>query len=151
MSVFEVRYPLRFGDCDPAGIAFFPRLVEMLNWVMEDWFAEALGSSFRDMHLRRQVGTPARALTVEFIGPAELGDELAFRLSVLGLGRSSIRLSIAVSRGGDRPVLRAEHTAMWCDLSGEAPVSTDIPADLRARMERFLDSSEPEPDEAVRR
>ncbi|GGD23173.1 acyl-CoA thioesterase [Aureimonas glaciei] len=137
-KTFTADYTLRFGQCDPAGIAFFPRLIEMLNWVVEDWFAKALDADFRSIHIARDEGVPARSLSIDFIGPAELGDVLTYRLQVASLGRSSINLAIAAEREGGRPVLTATHTIVYCDLSGAAPKSMAIPDALRERMAVFL-------------
>ena len=32
--------PIRFRHCDAAGIVFYPRYFEMMNDLVEDWFAE---------------------------------------------------------------------------------------------------------------
>ena len=45
-AVFQREQVVRFGHCDPAGIVFFPRYFEMLNELVEDWFAQALGLPF---------------------------------------------------------------------------------------------------------
>lgn len=137
-KVFTADYTLRFGQCDPAGIAFFPRLIEMLNWVVEDWFARALDADFRSIHMSRDEGVPARSLSIDFVGPAELGDVLTYSLQVVSLGRSSINLAISAVREGGRPVMTATHTIVYCDLSGAAPKSTAIPDALRERMAGFL-------------
>jgi 4-hydroxybenzoyl-CoA thioesterase len=36
MARFETTRVLRFGDCDPAGIAYYPRYFDLLNGVVED-------------------------------------------------------------------------------------------------------------------
>lgn len=137
-KVFTADYTLRFGQCDPAGIAFFPRLIEMLNWVVEDWFARGLDADFRSIHIARDEGVPARSLSIDFVGPAELGDVLTYSLQVVSLGRSSINLAISAVREGGRPVMTATHTIVYCDLSGAAPKSMAIPDALRERMAGFL-------------
>ena len=40
---FETTRPLRFGDCDPSGIAYFPSYMHMLVGVTEDLFADLDG------------------------------------------------------------------------------------------------------------
>jgi 4-hydroxybenzoyl-CoA thioesterase len=137
-KAFTADYTLRFGQCDPAGIAFFPRLVEMLNWVVEDWFAKALDADFRSIHIARDEGVPARSLSIDFVGPAELGDVLTYSLTVALLGRSSINLAISAERRGGRAVLTAKHTIVYCDLSGAAPASMAIPDGLRQKMAAYL-------------
>ncbi|MCB8840298.1 thioesterase family protein [Aurantimonas sp. VKM B-3413] len=136
-EVFEARYKLRFGQCDPAGIAFFPRLVEMVNWTVEDWFDTALGDSFRHIHMEEKRGVPAVSVAVDFLGPARLGDMVVFRLAVTAIGRSSIMLDIRAEREDGQKVLSARHTIVHCDLSNEAPKSLPLPDDLRQAVERF--------------
>ena len=50
MAVFETVIPVRFQHCDPAGIVFYPRYLEMINQTVEEWFA-AMGRAFPDMVL----------------------------------------------------------------------------------------------------
>ena len=37
---FRTSRPLRFGDCDPSGIAYFPSYLNILVGVLEEFFAE---------------------------------------------------------------------------------------------------------------
>ncbi|MBP0614541.1 acyl-CoA thioesterase [Jiella mangrovi] len=137
-SVFTARYALRFGQCDPAGIAFFPRLVEMLAWTVEDWFAEALGQSFRRIHVEEDRATPVVSLSVDFVSPARLGDVLVHELRVLEIGRSAVKLDICVAKEDGTMVLRSTQTVVHCALSGEAPQSQALPEGLRRKMEGYL-------------
>ena len=40
---FHTRKLIRFSHCDPAGIGFYPRYVELVNEVVEDWCNDGLG------------------------------------------------------------------------------------------------------------
>jgi acyl-CoA thioesterase FadM len=42
MSYFIKQEKIRFQHIDYAGIVFYPRFLEMLNGLVEDWFEEAL-------------------------------------------------------------------------------------------------------------
>ncbi|WP_102224752.1 acyl-CoA thioesterase [Acidimangrovimonas sediminis] len=137
-EVFRARYTLRFGQCDPAGIAFFPRLIEMINWVVEDWFAGPIGQDFATMHMGANFGVPAAALSVDFVGPARLGEVLAYDLRVAKIGTSSITFDIRAAVEGGAGVLRARHTIVACDLSGARPRPRPIDDAMRARMAPFL-------------
>ena len=55
MPAFVRSYPVRFEDCDGAGIVFYPRLVLLVNRVIEDWFADGLGVDFRELHEARRL------------------------------------------------------------------------------------------------
>ncbi len=88
---FRTQRKVRFADCDPARIAFYPRYFEMLNGIVEDWF-EAMGWGFGEMHLKRDIGIPTRRLEADFLKPSFLGDVLDLELSVLKVGRTSVDL-----------------------------------------------------------
>ncbi|MCW4115211.1 acyl-CoA thioesterase [Aurantimonas sp. MSK8Z-1] len=137
-EIFEGRYKLRFGQCDPAGIAFFPRLVEMVNWTVEDWFDTALGDDFRHIHMDEKRGMPAVSVAVDFLGPVRLGDVAVYRLAVVAIGRSSITLDIRAAHEDGRPILSARHTIVHCDLSDGVPKSLPLSEDLKLSMARFL-------------
>ena len=42
-GAWRITVPVRFSHCDPASIVYFPRYFDMINGVVEDWFAGALG------------------------------------------------------------------------------------------------------------
>ena len=42
-GAWRIIVPVRFSHCDPAGIVYFPRYFDMINGVVEDWFAGTLG------------------------------------------------------------------------------------------------------------
>ena len=90
--VFTTERRVRFADCDAAGIVFFPRYFEMLNGVVEDWFAGPLQTSFRELHVDRRVSVPTAAVEARFIAPSRLEDELTFALTVTKLGLSLIHI-----------------------------------------------------------
>ena len=131
---------MRFSECDTAGIAFYPRLVEGVNNTVEDWFESGLDFSFREMHLEANAGVPTRSLQVEFENPAGLGELIEWSLQVTALGRSSIKLWIEATRPDGKRVLYATPTLIWCDFSAETPKSAEIPAPLREKMMTYLQS-----------
>ena len=50
MSQFTKQEKVRFQHVDYAGIVFYPRFLEMLNCLVEDWFEEALDRPFSKIH-----------------------------------------------------------------------------------------------------
>mgnify|MGYP002619609772 CR=1 FL=1 len=107
--VFEKQKRVRFSHCDPAGIVFYPRYVELFNEVVEDWFADAHGVDFHALHEELRLGIPAVRLEVEYLAPSRYGDLLTFRLEVVEIGNASMRLEITVL--GPRPGERGERQA----------------------------------------
>lgn len=136
-QVFTVRRRVRFADCDAAGIVFFPRYFEMLNGVVEDWFAGPLGVSFRELHLERGASVPTAAVEATFRAPSRLEDDLDFSLSVARLGGASCGLRHRIDCGGER---RFEATQTIVHV-GSALKPAPWPGDLRARMAPFVESA----------
>lgn len=135
-KVFPVDRRVRFADCDAAGIVFFPRYFEMLNGVVEDWFAGPLEASFRELHVNRHVSVPTAAVEARFIAPSRLEDVLTFALSVTRLGGASCTLRHRISAGAD---LRFEaiQTIVYV---GESLKPEPWPDALRARIDPFVES-----------
>ncbi len=137
-QVFTTERRVRFADCDAAGIVFFPRYFEMLNGVVEDWFAGPLQTSFRELHANRRVSVPTAAVEARFIAPSGLEDELTFALTVTKLGRSSCSLRHRISSGAD---LRFEATQTFVYV-GLSLKPEPWPEDLRARIAPYLETAE---------
>ncbi len=88
MNYFIKQEKIRFQHVDYAGIVFYPRFLEMLNCLVEDWFEEALERPFSKMHETN--GIPTVDLKVQFKKAARLGETLTKKLWVKNLGSASI-------------------------------------------------------------
>lgn len=135
--VFTTDRGVRFADCDAAGIVFFPRYFEMLNGVVEDWFAGPLDASFRELHVNRRVSVPTAAVAARFIAPSRLEDELSFALTVSKLGGTSCGLRHRISVGGE---LRFEATQTIVYV-GASLKPEPWPDALRARIAPFVETA----------
>ena len=49
-NYFTKQEKVRFKHVDYAGIVFYPRFLEMLNDLVEDWFEEAFDRPFSKIH-----------------------------------------------------------------------------------------------------
>lgn len=121
---------IRFGACDPAGLAYFPRLDDLLNGLFEDWCAEA-GIPLRDLIVRDRLGFPLVHATVEYEAPLVVGDHVQLTQQVHAVGTSSLTLDLAVHRGATR-CLSARHVRVMTSLADHR--ATPLPAALRARF-----------------
>lgn len=124
---------VRFGDCDLAGMVYFPRYLDLLNGIVEDWWSE-LGFPWSDLIRRRQVGLPTVHLNVDFRAPSRLGDILSFDLQIGKLGRTSITLLHTIS-GGDG--VRCAATQVVVAISMETRAPQPWPPDIRVALETF--------------
>ena len=134
-QLFTTTRRVRFADCDAAGIVFFPRYFEMLNGVVEDWFAGPLEASFRELHLNRGVSVPTAAVEARFIAPSRLEDDLTFSLAVTKLGGASCGLRHRITAGEQ---LRFEATQTIVHV-GRSLKPEPWPDPLRVRIAPFLE------------
>lgn len=135
---FASERRVRFADCDAAGIVFFPRYFEMLNGVVEDWFAGPLELSFRELHQDRHASVPTAAVEARFMAPSRLEDDLTFALTVLRLGGASCTLRHRISSGEQ---LRFEATQTIVFV-GASLKPEPWPQPLRARITPYLETAE---------
>lgn len=134
--IFTTSRMLAFGDCDPSGIAYFPRYLHHLVTVLEDFFAE-IGHPWPAMIAERRIGTPTLKLDLTFVKPGLHGDKLDFALRLRGLGRSSMDLEHQVSSAGSL-LWSAHHRIVATSL--ETHKSCPWPADMRAAFMPYLEN-----------
>jgi len=135
IGAYHTKIPVRFADCDAAGIVFYPRYLEMFNGLVEDWFRNELHSSFTEIVTNRGWGLPTVHLEVNFVAPSRFDETLSATLRVRSLGTSSMGLDI-VLRGpdnGDR--VRGEVVLVLIDRPAQRAIPW--PTDLRARILAF--------------
>jgi 4-hydroxybenzoyl-CoA thioesterase len=139
MATFRARRLVRFGHCDPAGIAYFPAYIDMLNGVVEDFWI-ALGHPWTDQLGRRHMGTPTAHLRCDFVRPSRQGDVLIFSLAIERLGGASLTLAHTVTRG-DEVVWTCRHVLVAMDMrTGQ---SQPWPDDIRAALQAFIAAEAP--------
>ena len=126
---------IRFSHCDPAGIVYFVNFFDMVGGVVEDWFRDAVGLPFQEMHLERRIGFPIVNTGCEFFKPAHLGDTLRLELTIAKLGRSSIEFTVRGSVAGEEK-FRARHKVALVSL--DTWRALPIPEDMRAKMEPYV-------------
>jgi 4-hydroxybenzoyl-CoA thioesterase len=132
---FRRQVLVRFGDCDPAGIVFYPRYFEMFNNLVEDWHREALQFSFTEIVTTRSWGLPTVHLEADFVAPTRFGEVLSASLSVREIGTTSVSLDILLQGpdGADR--VRGKVVLVWIDR--RVTQSIPIPDEVRARLLAF--------------
>ncbi|WFU08055.1 thioesterase family protein [Rhizobium sp. CB3090] len=135
---FKTTRPLRFGDCDPSGIAYFPSYLNILVGVLEDYFAH-LGFPWKTLIDDRRIGAPTVRLDVTFVRPGFQGNELDFVVAVRGIGRSSLDLEYQVSANGQ--VLWTAWQRVVCTFL-DTHQSLAWPDDIRAALTPHLEMTD---------
>jgi 4-hydroxybenzoyl-CoA thioesterase len=134
---YERLIQIEFNHCDPAGIVFYPRYFEMVNSVVENFFADVVGRSFAQMHNGAANGVPTVAIETSFQRPSRLGDKVLFSLKVEKIGGSSLQMLIE-GRGPDGLRLTVRITVAWIDGTRAAP----WPREMRAALEAYRETQD---------
>ncbi|MCB9780558.1 MAG: acyl-CoA thioesterase [Alphaproteobacteria bacterium] len=91
---FEHRLVVRFGECDPAGVVYYPRYFDWFHRTMEAWFGEGLAHPYHEV--LRELGFPSVHAEADYKAPCRMGEALTVALVVERLGRASVTLGLRV-------------------------------------------------------
>ncbi|SMQ85336.1 4-hydroxybenzoyl-CoA thioesterase [Devosia lucknowensis] len=123
---------IQFGDCDPAGIVYYPNYFRFFD----NATAAMLSAAFA-MHKRNWLdhyaiaGIPMVDTGAKFIRPSSFGDTIEIRSEITELGRSSFGVKHTVVRDGET-MIEAHEKRVWV-VRGEngAIRSAPLPDDVR--------------------
>jgi len=134
-QAFRKTVPVRFEDCDPAGIGFYPRMLMMVNRLIEDFFAEALDCPWPRLHGAEKRAVPTVRLEVDFKGPLRQGDALDLELRVLKVGNSAFTVAVDGSVGGVSKFAVTQVLAYT--TAGPEVAAKPMPDVLKAGLRRY--------------
>jgi 4-hydroxybenzoyl-CoA thioesterase len=94
------RVQVHFGDCDPAGIVFFPNFARWMDQASLAFFMAAGLPPWRELTATRGiVGTPVLETHTRFIHPATYGETIEVHTRVTAWERKVFRHLHQVRRG----------------------------------------------------
>ncbi len=135
---FATRIAVRFGDCDPAGLVYYPVLFHYCHAAMEEFFAARCGTSYARLIAEGRLGFPTVNARAEFFHPLVYGDEAEVEVFVSRVGRSSADFEYTIRRAADGTACaRATLVQAATDLDGMRAVP--VPEELRAAFEQSAD------------
>jgi 4-hydroxybenzoyl-CoA thioesterase len=136
---FTTQRTVRFSDCDPAGIVFFPQYLVMLNGFVEEWFDVGLGIGYAGLIGQRRTGLPTVRLEVDFTAISHHGDVLTVSAGLEKLGRSSLivltEVHGATSQG---PELRMRARQVLVCTSLDTHKAQALPDDVRRALGPYV-------------
>lgn len=131
---YRHRRTIRFADCDPAGIVYFPRYFDMFHAAIEDWYREALEIDYWGKLRDARIGFPAVHAACDYLRPCAMGDVLELAVLIERIGTRSLSLRIDGWCAGEK---RLEGRIVSVLTSLDSHASIDIPVDLRAAYQRY--------------
>ena len=131
---FTTRITVRFGDCDPAGLVYYPTLFHYCHAAMEDFFAARCGVEYARLVASERLGFPTVNARAEFFEPFLYGDVAEVEVWASRVGRTSVTLEYRLRRERDgRLCASATLVQVAMDLDERRPVP--VPEPLRRAFE----------------
>jgi 4-hydroxybenzoyl-CoA thioesterase len=136
MSSFKTTVQVRFGQVDPAGIAYFPRIFSYIHDVFEEVWEQHVGQRYYYLLLEKKVGFPLVHSDVDFRRPLHFGDRPEVSVTCFKLGRSALGLRYRVSID-DELCVDARMTTVCVELPEMKSIS--MPTEFRERFEEIME------------
>ena len=96
------HFSVEFGDCDPAGIVFYPNFFRWMDAASLRYFRAAGVPPWREFEAQSGIlGTPLVDASARFLRPASYGDTLDIETAIDEWRRKSFVMSHIIRRGGD--------------------------------------------------
>jgi len=131
---------IEWGDCDPAGIVFYPRYFAMFD-ASTSYLFEAAGWKKSDLLREFEiVGYPMVDARAKFILPSSFGDDIVIETRIAAFRNSSFDVEHRAFKPGPRGeelAIEASETRVWAGRHPEDPQrlkSRGIPEIVRRRL-----------------
>jgi len=131
---FRSSAPIRFQDCDPAGIVYYPNFINRVEAAIEDWMLEVLGLSYRHWIVEERRALPRVKVSCDFMKPCTMGERLELVLFVVKLGRSSFEVA---AEGRVEGELRLRTNLVLVNMSLTTGRAEPFAADLRRKLSDY--------------
>jgi 4-hydroxybenzoyl-CoA thioesterase len=129
---------VEWGDCDPAGIVYFPRFFEYFDGCTHALFEKAGFPKAEMLKRYGLLGIPMIDTRAQFYSPASFGETVVVESRITEWGRSSFRVAHKLY---NREVLAAEgiEKRVWTvrDAQSEKGMRSEpIPQDVKDQFEK---------------
>jgi len=137
MLVNRRKVRIEWGDCDPAGIVYFPRYFQHFDNATVGLFEAATGRKKIEMAGENDMaGIPTVNIRARFIIPSRYGDDVVIESQVTDFRRSSFDVQHKLFRGKE---LAAEclETRVWTVRDPKSPgglKSAPVPQGIKDRF-----------------
>ncbi|HEY2137367.1 MAG TPA: thioesterase family protein [Xanthobacteraceae bacterium] len=127
-----------WGDCDPAGIVYYPRYFEMFDTSTTALFERALGmTKYQFLKAFHSLGYPMVDTRARFLLPTRYGDDVVIETTISEIKRSSFNITHRLMKDGKLAVEGFE-TRVWVvrDPADADKIKAEpLPAELVAKLQ----------------
>ena len=137
MLTYTRNTRIEWGDCDPAGIVFYPRYFAMFDSCTTALFSLALGmSKYQFTRHYEFAGYPMVDTKARFLKPTKFGDDVVVETTVTAFRRSSFDVRHRLSLDGELAV-ECLDTRVWAErdpVNPEKIRAKPVPAEVIAKF-----------------
>ena len=131
--VYEVQ--VMFGDCDPAGIVFFPNFSKWMDASSLNFFVQCRVPPWRELvKTRGIIGTPLLEIHTKFLRPATYGETIEIHTTVEHWAAKTFRHRHVVRRR-DTVLCEGTEVRAFCIRDPQNPdriKAIPVPEDIKA-------------------
>ena len=128
---------IEWGDCDPAGIIFYPNYFRIFDHSIEMLFESALGITKYEMFKQLEFsGWPLLKTQARFLKPTRFGDDVIIQSTFVRVGRSSFEIKHQI-RKNNQVAVEGQETRAWVKRQPDDRTrikSHPLPEELAARF-----------------
>jgi len=129
-DLFHVQ--VAWGDCDPAGIVFYPNYFAWFNAATDALFARAGLPLEETMARHGIIGWPMVDTQASFRIPSRAGERLSIASRIAGFGRSSFEVRHSAFKADGRLAIEARDIRVWAAAENGGIVGRRVPDEVRA-------------------
>lgn len=136
---FAVHRVVTWGDCDPAGFIYTPRVLDYACEMIDAWFREEVKVSWWQLKSKSKgVGLPTVNAVCDFISIVRPDQSLQLEMYVREIGNSSVVFEVEGMAANGRPVFRVRMVSCAIDMGKLR--ATRIPDWMRKKLEGYKKS-----------
>ena len=130
------RVAVQFGDCDPAGIVFYPNFQRWMDQSSLAFFMACGVPPWRELQKTRGIiGTPLLEIGTRFLKPATYAQTIEVHTSIESWAAKTFRQRHVIRRGDD-VLCEGTEVRAFCIRDPQAPdnriKAIPVPEDIRA-------------------
>ena len=129
---------VRWGEADPARIAYTPRFLDFAMDAVEAFLQSRLDAGFYELNLDHGLGTPFVHVELDFRSPRTPRDTLATEVRLARLGGASTTYAVR-GRVGDRLAFEGRLVSAWAEMREGRLTPVPVPERFRLLLQPDAD------------
>ena len=132
-SPFTQSRTVLFGECDPVGIIYTPRIADYMVEASLSFLSHKLGQPAERFISGLGIAIPARVLNVEFLKPMTWDETIDIEVHLADMGSSALTVSVTGRNASQDKTFTGQITMVCISLLQGRPVT--VPEEMRRSLQ----------------